>query len=66
VQTDLLNSNDEPRAMPLAQFIEETMHILGSDAEEIVVEKGKSLRDSTGPESAPFVKLFNDMMTQVE
>jgi uncharacterized oxidoreductase len=66
VQTDLLNSNDEPRAMPLAQFIEETMEILGSDAEEIVVEKGQPLRDSTGPEAAPFVKLFNDMMTQVE
>src|SRR6202040_3309861 len=28
VQTDLLNSNKEPRAMPLAEFIEETLKVL--------------------------------------
>jgi uncharacterized oxidoreductase len=32
VQTDLLNSNNEPRAMPLAEFIEETMQVLGTAA----------------------------------
>jgi uncharacterized oxidoreductase len=31
-QTDLLNSNNEPRAMPLTEFIEETMQVLGTDA----------------------------------
>ena len=29
VQTDLLGSNNEPRAMPLAEFIDETMRVLG-------------------------------------
>jgi len=40
VQTDLLNSNHEPRAMPLADFIRETMTLLDSDKKEIVVERG--------------------------
>ena len=30
VQTDLLNSSNEPRAMPLAEFIDETIKVLGS------------------------------------
>jgi hypothetical protein len=29
VQTDLLGRNNEPRAMPLAEFIEETIKVLG-------------------------------------
>jgi uncharacterized oxidoreductase len=33
VRTGLLNSSDEPRAMPLDQFIAETMTALGTDAE---------------------------------
>jgi len=28
VQTDLLNSNEEPRAMPLREFIDETMQVM--------------------------------------
>ena len=30
VQADLLNSSNEPRAMPLAEFIDETIKVLGS------------------------------------
>jgi uncharacterized oxidoreductase len=63
VQTDLLNSNDEPRAMPLAAFIEQTIQLLGTDAEEIVVENAKLLRTSAGPNEAGFVTQFNDIMT---
>jgi len=37
VQADLLGSNNEPRAMPLAEFIEETMRILGTDADEVLI-----------------------------
>jgi hypothetical protein len=40
VQTDLLGSNNEPRAMPLADFIEETMRVLGTDADEVLVDVG--------------------------
>ena len=62
VQTDLHNSNNEPRAMPLAQFIEETMRVLGTDAEEILVERAKPIRNNAGPGEAAFVTQFNDLM----
>lgn len=64
VQTDLLNSNEEPRAMPLAAFIEETIAVLGTDSEEVLVENAKALRANPGPAEGAFVKQFNDMMTQ--
>ncbi len=63
VQTDLLNSNNEPRAMPLAEFIAETMVILGTDADEVLVERARPLRNNAGPKEEPFVTQFNDMMT---
>lgn len=63
VQTDLLGSNNEPRAMPLAEFIEETMRVLGTDTDEVLVERAKPLRNNVGPHEAPFVTQFNDMMT---
>jgi uncharacterized oxidoreductase len=64
VQTDLLNSNEEPRAMPLAPFIAETIKVLGTDSDEIVVEQAAMLRNNPGPGEGTFVKQFNDMMTQ--
>lgn len=62
VQTDLLNSNNEPRAMPLAPFIDATMTALGTDAEEVLVEQAKLLRNNPGPSEHAFVTQFNDMM----
>ena len=62
VQTDLLNSSKEPRAMPLADFIAETMQVLGTDAEEVLVERVKPLRNNAGPGEAAFVTQFNDML----
>jgi uncharacterized oxidoreductase len=64
VRTDLMNSNNAPRAMPLADFIDEAMKILGTDAEEIVVERAKMLRNNPGPGEAAFVNQFNDMLAQ--
>jgi uncharacterized oxidoreductase len=63
VQTDLLNSNNESRAMPLADFITETTAILGTDADEVVVERGRPVRNNAGPNEGPFVTQFNDLMT---
>ena len=60
VQTDLLGSNNEPRAMPLAKFIEETMRVLGTDADEVLVEQAKPLRNNAGPHEAALVTQFND------
>ena len=62
VQTDLLNSNDEPRAMPLKKFIEETIAVLGTDAEEILVEQAKPFRNNPGPNESALVTQFNDTM----
>ena len=64
VQTDLLNSNNEPRAMPLAQFIDETIKALGVATEEVLVEQAKGLRNNPGPREGKFVTEFNDMMAQ--
>ena len=64
VQTDLLNSNNEPRAMPLADFIRETMALLDSDQKEIVVERARQLRHNVGRSEGDFVTQFNEMMEQ--
>jgi uncharacterized oxidoreductase len=63
VQTDLLNSKDEPRAMPLPQFIDETMIVLGTDAQEVLVERVKMQRNNPGPNETAFITQFNDMVS---
>jgi len=60
VQTDLLNSKEEPRAMPLKDFIEETVKLLGTDAKEIVVEQAQAFRNNPGPNESALVTQFND------
>ena len=62
VQTDLLNSSEDPRAMPLKDFIEETIKVLGTDAEEILVELAKPFRNNPGPNESALVTQFNDLM----
>jgi uncharacterized oxidoreductase len=62
VQTDLLGSNNEPRAMPLDEFIEETIQVLGTNAEEVLVERAKPLRNNAGPGEAALVIQFNELM----
>jgi uncharacterized oxidoreductase len=60
VRTDLLGSSNEPRAMPLAEFIEATMQVLATDVDEVLVEQAKPLRNNAGPHEAAFVTQFND------
>jgi uncharacterized oxidoreductase len=64
VRTDLLNSKDEPRAMPLQEFISEIMAILGTDAPEILVERAKRIRNNAGPNESAFVTEFNDALSK--
>ncbi len=59
VQTDLLNSSEEPRAMPLAPFIEQAMVELATDADEILVGQAPFLRSQPGPNEMAFVTEFN-------
>ncbi|UQA58512.1 SDR family oxidoreductase [Polyangium aurulentum] len=65
VQTELMNGagQNEPRAMPLADFVKETMALLATDAEEIVVENARALRANPGAGEGPFVTAFNDDMS---
>ena len=64
VQTELMGEaqKNDPRAMPLDEFIAETLTLLGTDADEILVERVKPLRNNAGPNEHAFVKQFNEMM----
>jgi uncharacterized oxidoreductase len=64
VQTDLLNSNDEPRAMPLKAFIEETIAAFDGATEEVLVEKARMMRGNPGAGEHAFVTQFNDMFSE--
>ncbi len=64
VATDLLNSKDNPNAMPLEEFIAETIKVLGTDEQEVLVERAKALRNNVGPNESAFVTQFNDRMAQ--
>jgi uncharacterized oxidoreductase len=65
VQTDMAGPTADPRAMPLKDFITETMHILKTspDANEICVERVKARRfaESNGAYDALF-RNFNDAL----
>ncbi|MDE1154104.1 MAG: SDR family NAD(P)-dependent oxidoreductase [Acidobacteriaceae bacterium] len=66
VQTELMGEHQksDPRAMPLDEYIAETMQLLNSGAEEVLVERVKPLRNNAGPNEAAFVQQFNDLMSQ--
>jgi uncharacterized oxidoreductase len=66
VQTDLMNSSENPNAMPLREFIDETVKVLATDAEEILVERAKRMRNNVGPNEGAFVTQFNDFMQQTQ
>lgn len=62
VKTELMGENDDPRQMPLDEFIEETMQVLETDNEEVLTERAKFLRNNAGPNEGAFVAEFNDML----
>ena len=63
VRTDLMNSREAQEAMPLDQFIAETMAVFGTDADEILVEAAKAFRANVGPNEHSFVNSFNEIAT---
>jgi uncharacterized oxidoreductase len=60
VRTELMNSQEAEQAMPLEQFIAETVKVLGTDANEIVIEAARPLRNNAGPGEHGVVNDFND------
>jgi uncharacterized oxidoreductase len=65
VRTALMNSQEAEQAMPLDQFISETLDALGTDAEEILVEAAKPLRANPGPDEHALVNGFNQQMLKL-
>lgn len=59
VNTDLVHKGDDPRAMPLDAFIEETMRGLGTDVPEVIVEAIRPLRDNPGSQEHALIHGFN-------
>ena len=62
VRTDLLDSREAEQAMPLEPFIEETIGVLGTDADEILVEQAKPLRNNPGPGEFDLVTGLNEQL----
>ena len=62
VQTDLMGGKSDPRAMPLADYVAETMHLLATDADEVLVERVKPMRNAAGPNESQFFNAFNERM----
>lgn len=65
VRTELMNSQEAEQAMPLDQFIEETIAVLGTDADEILIDAIKPLRVNVGPNEHRFVNGFNAQMMTI-
>ena len=62
VRTDLLNSAEEERAMPLDAFIEATMASLATNADEILVGQAPQMRANPGAGEHAWVNQFNDLI----
>jgi uncharacterized oxidoreductase len=65
VRTDLMNSREAEQAMPLDQFIAETMTVFATDAEEILMDSARPFRANVGPREHAFVDEFNARMLAV-
>jgi uncharacterized oxidoreductase len=65
VRTDLMNSREAEQAMPLEPFIAETLKVLGTDADEILVEAAKPMRANPGPDEHGLVNGFNAQMVEL-
>lgn len=65
VRTDLMNSREAELAMPLDEFIAETMRVFATDADEILVDRAKEFRGNPGPAEHGLVNGFNEQAMQL-
>jgi uncharacterized oxidoreductase len=65
VRTGLMNSQEAQQAMPLTQFIEETIAVLRTDADEILIDAAKPLRANVVPNEHGLVSGFNEQMMAI-
>ncbi|WP_075293216.1 SDR family oxidoreductase [Pararhizobium arenae] len=59
VDTDLIYKSGDPRAMPLPDFIEQTLVALATDDPEVIIESVKLLRDNPGANEHALFEAFN-------
>src|ERR1700680_2742437 len=65
VRTPLMNSQEAEQAMPLKQFIDQTIAVLGTDSDEILVDAAKPLRANPGANEHGLVNAFNAQMMAI-
>jgi uncharacterized oxidoreductase len=65
VRTDLMNSREAEQAMPLDAFIDETIAVLGTDSNEVLVEGAKLFRGNPGSGEHDLVNGFNAQMVEL-
>jgi uncharacterized oxidoreductase len=65
VRTELMNSQEAEQAMPIDRFIAETLDVLGTDADEILVEAAKPRRANPGPEEHALVNRLNQQWLEL-
>ena len=67
VKTELFpTQDDEPRAMPLKDFLEQTIELLGTGAPENLVQRALEPRGSVGPDEYERLFAFNDAFEKGE
>lgn len=64
VDTDLIYKSGDPRAMPLADFIEQTLVELAKDDPEVIVDAVRPLRDNPGAGEHTLFEAFNQSLAE--